>query len=138
MDKYDFALRTASAIFHLGWNSLSLSEEISLQDNSEFRERVEEYVTRMSNGESAADIESKRSRSIKHIILDKPSWEYFSLVSTLHSQYSHIDIDFLCGSVPRTSHFILCLLEWGVTYHCLNIPVNEWKEWKKRTDYQGE
>ena len=138
MDKYQAALRTASAIFHLGWNSLSLNEEIALQNNSEFRERVEEYIARMKNGESAASIE--RFRSTKCIILDQPSMEYARILNTLKHRYEHVHVDFLCGNVHPTSHFTLCVLKssGNITYRCLNIPINEWKEWKERPEYQGE
>jgi hypothetical protein len=132
MDKYQAALRTASAIYYLGWNSLSLNEELALQNNSEFRERVEEYVERMRNGETI-----RKPRRSSHIVLDQPSMQYLGILGTLCEQCEHVHVDFLCSFIGQTSHFAICLQGYGITYRCLDIPLNEWEEWKKRPNYQG-
>jgi hypothetical protein len=73
------------------------------------------------------------------IVLDKPLYQYISILSTLHNQYKHVYVRFLCdGPIPPTSHFSIWLQECGIMHECLNIPVNEWEEWKKRPDYKGE
>ncbi len=134
MDKYEAALRTASAIYHLGWNSLSLTEESLLQGNSEFRERVEEYLERLKNGESI-----RRSRRVVSIILDQPLMSYSAVLSSLCHQFEHVHVDFLCSDVPELSHFNLCVLEeYGISYTCLNILTTDWEEWKKRPEYRGQ
>lgn len=134
MDKYEAALRTASAIYHLGANSLSLSEESALQSIPEFRERVEEYLKRMRSGENI-----RKPRSAKRIILDQPSMRYLNILNTLCRQHEHVHVDFLCSYISESSHFIIALKgRYNLTYQSLNISVNEWEEWKKRPEYQGE
>ena len=77
----------------------------------------------------------------KYVILDKPLMEYASLLFVLISQHEYIHVDFLCSCIPKSSHFSCILAECSyskLTYRCLNIPIHEWEEWKKRTEYQGQ
>jgi hypothetical protein len=96
MDKYEAALRTASAIHNLGWNSLSINEESALQNIPEFRERVEEYIEQMRNGEHITKPDGSKS-----IILDKPLIKYGTLIRAPRT------IDFLKNCTARNLYGIV-------------------------------
>ncbi len=135
MDKYEFALRTALAIYNLGWNSLSVTEEMALQSIPEYRDRVYEYLRLLREGK-----DPRQPRAIRKVILDKPLTQYLGLLGTA-SKNGVVHVDFLCGD-PREGdiHFFVILRENGtdITWKYLNIPINEWDEWKKRPEYKGE
>jgi hypothetical protein len=80
-----------------------------------------------------------KPRMSAYIILDQASMSYIGILSKLCCQYEHVHIDFLCGYIPELSHFNLWLKGDGnITHRCLNIPVNEWEEWKKHPEYRGK
>ncbi|HAX88664.1 MAG TPA: hypothetical protein DCY91_20970 [Cyanobacteria bacterium UBA11370] len=133
MDKYEFALRTALAIYNHGWNSLSVTEEMALQSIPEYRDRVYEYLRLLREGKDP-------TRAIRKVILDKPLRQYLGLLGTA-SKNGAVHVDFLCSdSGERDLHFFVLLGENGndITWKYLNIPINEWDEWKKRPEYKGE
>lgn len=54
MSPFNAVERTAQAIAKLGWGSLSLSEEMALQNNSSFRMAVEKRVEEIHSSDTNA------------------------------------------------------------------------------------
>ena len=78
---------------------------------------------------------SKIPFSYKKIILDKPFVDY-----CLPIRNSCVEkIFFLCcADGLQSSHLLILLREERLKYEFLNIPVDEWKDWKGRPDYKGD
>lgn len=72
------------------------------------------------------------------ILLDRPLVDYFSRIRRKHRvQRGGVRVEFLCGP-HSAAHLVTILENFRIPYHFLDIPVDEWKEYKSRPEYEGD
>jgi hypothetical protein len=68
------------------------------------------------------------------IILDTPLTKYYSIIKNLNYEDT---VYFLC-SKNTIAHIIQILIDRGVNYVFLDLPISEWNKYKIREEYKGD